>query len=98
MLVQGNVGREKPFFADVKFAVARCEKRVYLAARSNHVGPFAVTFVTGVIVAEPCVDVTGFCSDLVCRTQMIPREYAAQGAFALLVQNILRIAVIDGRL
>ena len=94
MLVQVGLCREEPFAAYVVLPFARDEERVVPVPGGGHVLQFPVAHVVGVVVGEPAVDVSGLGRDFPVPAQVIPRQHAAQRAFALFVDEFLRIAVI----
>ena len=90
-----NGCREKPLLPEVVFPVHLAEEGVDRAARADHLLHFPVAELPFVVVGHPGMDITGFDAYFPLFAQVIPRKDAAQGLFALLVQVVVVLLVID---
>ena len=95
MLVCRNGCREKPLLPEVVFSIHLAEEGVDRAARADHLLHFPVAELPFVVVGHPGMDITGFDAHFPLFAQVIPRKDAAQGLFALLVQVVVILLVID---
>ena len=85
--------REEPL-AGIEFAIGLAVKGIDVAARAGHRGHYAVARVALIVVGHPSVDVTRLGRYLPAAAQMIPREYASEGVFALAVIHLGCVAII----
>ena len=97
MLVHGNIGRKEPFISDGIFSVRLPVERIYLAPRTGHGVHYPVAGVPAVVVGHPRMNIPGLCRDFPVAAQVVPREDAAQGVFALAVFEIRIVGVVGGQ-
>ena len=71
-------------------------ERVCVAARACHVGHCAIAHIALIVIRKPCVDISCACRELPAAAQVLPRDYAAEGLFALTVVKRRVVGIVRG--
>ena len=94
MLVGRHVGGEEPSLVRRVFALRLPVERVHPAAGTGHRSPVVRRHLAAVVVGHPRVDVAAFHAELPPLPEVIPREDAPEGLFALAVLEVGGVAVV----